>query len=114
MVLSLNGRNVEVYNPDVAPLSTIVDGRGVSLVNEATGERGVLKSASRVFFVDGDVWYQRPDDGDPDSVFDNRWTARMLSSTVCYDCGAPVDVGDRRHACEDKDYQEWASFGCDW
>lgn len=41
--------------------------------------------------------------------------ARMLSSTVCYDCGAPVDVdGDRCDACEDKDYQEWASFGCDW
>lgn len=39
MVLSLNGRNVEVYNPDGVPLSTIVDGRGVSLVNEATGER---------------------------------------------------------------------------
>ena len=75
----------------------------------------VSKSASRVFFVDGDVWYQRPDDGDPDLVFDNGWTARMLSSTVCYDCGAPVDVdGDRCDACEDKDYQEWASFGCDW
>lgn len=116
MVLSLNGRNVEVYNPDGVPLSTIVDGRGVSLVNEATGERvSVPKSASRVFFVDGDVWYQRPDDGDPDLVFDNGWTARMLSSTVCYDCGAPVDVdGDRCDACEDKDYQEWASFGCDW
>lgn len=116
MVLSLNGRNVEVYNPDGVPLSTIVDGRGVSLVNEATGERvSAPKSASRVFFVDGDVWYQRPDDGDPDLVFDNGWTARMLSSTVCYDCGAPVDVdGDRCDACEDKDYQEWASFGCDW
>ena len=102
MVLSLNGRNVEVYNPDGVPLSTIVDGRGVSLVNEATGERVcVPKSASRVFFVDGDVWYQRPDDGDPDLVFDNGWTARMLSSTVCYDCGAPVDVdGDRCDACE--------------
>ena len=81
-----------------------------------TGERVcVPKSASRVFFVDGDVWYQRPDDGDPDLVFDNGWTARTLSSTVCYDCGAPVDVdGDRCDACEDKDYQEWASFVCDW
>lgn len=50
MVLSLNGRTVEVYNPDGAPLSTIVDGRGVSLVNEATGERvGIPESASRVF-----------------------------------------------------------------
>lgn len=52
MVLSLNGRNVEVYNPDGVPLSTIVDGRGVSLVNEATGERvGVPENASHVFFV---------------------------------------------------------------
>ena len=52
MVLSLNGRTVEVYNPDGVPLSTIVDGRGVSLVNEATGERvGVPESASHVFFV---------------------------------------------------------------
>ena len=52
MVLSLNGRAVEVYNPDGVPLSTIVDGRGVSLVNEATGERvRVPESASHVFFV---------------------------------------------------------------
>ena len=52
MVLSLNGRTVEVYNPDGVPLSAIVDGRGVSLVNEATGERvGIPESASHVFFV---------------------------------------------------------------
>lgn len=52
MVLSLNGRTVEVYNLDGVPLSTIVDGRGVSLVNEATGERvGVPEGASHVFFV---------------------------------------------------------------
>lgn len=52
MVLSLNGRTVEVYNPDGVPLSTIVDGRGVSLVDEATGERvGVPENASHVFFV---------------------------------------------------------------
>lgn len=39
----------------------------------------------------------------------------MWSSNVCYDRGAPVDVdGERRDACGDKDYQEWASFGCDW
>lgn len=51
MALSLNGRTVEVYNTDGVPLSTIVDGRGVSLVNEATGERvGVPESASHVFF----------------------------------------------------------------
>lgn len=52
MVLSLNGRTVEVYNLDGVPLSTIVDGCGVSLVNEATGERvGIPESASHVFFV---------------------------------------------------------------
>lgn len=52
MVLSLNGRTVEVYNPDGVPLSTIVDGSGVSLVNEDTGERvRVPESASHVFFV---------------------------------------------------------------
>lgn len=52
MVLSLNGRTVEVYNHDGVPLSTIVDGRGVFLVNEATGERvSVPESASHVFFV---------------------------------------------------------------
>lgn len=52
MVLSLNGRTVEVYNHDGVPLSTIVDGLGVFLVNEATGERvSVPESASHVFFV---------------------------------------------------------------
>ena len=52
MVLSLNGRTVEVYNPDGVPLSTIVDGSGVSLVKEDTGERvRVPESASHVFFV---------------------------------------------------------------
>ena len=116
MVLSLNGRVVEVCNPDGVPLSAIVDGRGVSLVNEAAGGRvSAPKSASLVFFVGGGVWCHRPDDGNPDLVFDNGWTARMLLSTVCYDCGAPVGVdGDRCDACEDKDYQEWTSFGCDW
>lgn len=43
---------MEVYNHDGVPLSTIVDGRGVFLVNEATGERvSVPESASHVFFV---------------------------------------------------------------
>lgn len=52
MVFSLNGRAVEVYNPDGVSLSTIIDGSGVSLVNEATGERvRVPESASHVFFV---------------------------------------------------------------
>ena len=52
MVLSLNGRTVEVYNHYGVPLSTIVDGRGVFLVNEATGERvSVPESTSHVFFV---------------------------------------------------------------
>ena len=35
----------------------------------------------------------RPLGGESDLALDNEWTARMLSSTVCYDCGAPVDVG---------------------
>lgn len=116
MVLSLNGRTVEVYNPDGAPLSTIVDGRGVSLVNEATGERvGIPDLASHVFFVDGGVWFYYPSWGGPDLVFDDGWAVRARLSTACYRCGAPVDVdGDLCDACEDKDYQEWASFGCDW
>ena len=116
MVLSLNGRTVEVYNPDGAPLSTIVDGRGVSLVNEATGERvGIPDLASHVFFVDGGVWFHYPNWGEPDLVFDDGWAVRAWLSTACYRCGAPVDVdGDLCDACEDKDYQEWASFGCDW
>lgn len=116
MVLSLNGHTVEVYNPDGVPLSTIVDGNGVFLVNEDTGERvRVPESASHVFFVDGDVWYHYPAYGEPDLVFDSRWAARARLSTRCYRCGAPVDVdGDLCDACEDKDYQEWASFGCDW
>lgn len=43
----------------------------------------------------------RPLGGESDLALDNEWTARMLSSTVCYDCGAPVDVdGDRCDACE--------------
>lgn len=36
-----------------------------------------------MFFVDGDVWYQRPDDGDPDLVFDNggrRACCHLLSA----------------------------------
>ena len=116
MVLSLNGRTVEVYNPDGAPLSTIVDGRCVSLVNEATGERvGIPDLASHVFFVDGGVWFHYPNWGVPDLVFDDGWAVRARLSTACYRCGAPVDVdGDLCDACEDKDYQEWASFGCDW
>lgn len=52
MVLSLNGRTVEVYNPDGAALSVDVDDGGVTLVNEDTGEQvRVPESASHVFFV---------------------------------------------------------------
>lgn len=52
MVLSLNGRTVEVYNPDGAALSVDVGDGGVTLVNEDTGERvRVPESASHVFFV---------------------------------------------------------------
>ena len=52
MVLSLNGRTVEVYNPDGAALSADVGDGGVTLVNEDTGEQvRVPESASHVFFV---------------------------------------------------------------
>lgn len=51
MVLSLNGRTVEVYNPDGAALSVDVGDGGVTLVNEDTGEQvRVPESASHVFF----------------------------------------------------------------
>lgn len=115
-VLSLNGRTVEVYNPDGVPLSLIVDGGGVSLINEATDEVVTIPDlASHVFFVDGGVWFHYPNWGEPDLVFDDGWAVRAWLSTACYRCGAPVDVdGDLCDACEDKDYQEWASFGCDW
>ena len=54
MVLSLNGRTVEVYNHDGAALSVDVGDGGVTLVNEDTGERvRVPESASHVFFVRG-------------------------------------------------------------
>ena len=115
-VLSLNGRTVEVYNPDEVPLSLIVDGHGVSLVNEATDEIVTIPDrASHVFFVDGDVWYHYPAYGEPDLVFDSGWAARARLSTMCFRCGAPVEIdGELCDACEDKDYQEWASFGRDW
>ena len=52
MVLSLNGRTVEVYNLDGAALSVDVGDGGVTLVNEDTGEQvRVPESASHVFFV---------------------------------------------------------------
>lgn len=52
MVLSLNGRTVEVHNPDGAALSVDVGYGGVTLVNEDTGEQvRVPESASHVFFV---------------------------------------------------------------
>lgn len=108
-VLSLNGHTVKVYNPDGVPLSTVIDGRGVSLVNERTGERvRVPTHASHVFFVDGDVWYHYPAYGEPDLVFDNEWTARARLSTMCYCCGAPVDVdGDLCDACSDDEFLCW-------
>ena len=108
-VLSLNGHTVKVYNPDGVPLSTVIDGRGVSLVNERTGERvRVPTHASHVFFVDGDVWYHYPAYGEPDLVFDSEWTARARLSTMCYRCGAPVDVdGDLCDACNDDEFLCW-------
>lgn len=108
-VLSLNGHTVKVYNPDGVPLSTVIDGRGVSLVNERTGESvRVPTHASHVFFVDGDVWYHYPAYGEPDLVFDSEWTARARLSTMCYRCGAPVDVdGDLCDACNDDEFLCW-------
>lgn len=100
-VLSLNGHTVEVYNPDGVPLSTVIDGRGVFLVNESTGERvHVPTHASHVFFVDGDVWFHYPNWGEPDLVFDDGWVERNGFPACC--CGAPVDVdGELCDACED-------------
>lgn len=108
-VLSLNGHTVEVYNPDGVPLSTAIDGRGVSLVNESTGERvHVPTHASHVFFVDGDVWFHYPNWGEPDLVFDDGWVERN-GFPQCRCCGAPVYVdGEACGACEKND--EWLDW----
>ena len=100
-VLSMNGHTVEVYNHDGVPLSTVIDGRGVFLVNESTGERvHVPTHASHAFFVDGDVWFHYPNWGEPDLVFDDGWVERNGFPACC--CGAPVDVdGELCDACED-------------
>lgn len=107
-VLSLNGHTVEVYNPDGVPLSTVIDGRGVFLVNESTGERvRVPAHASHVFFVDGDVWFHYPNWGEPDLVFDDGWVERNRFPK-CRCCGAPVDVdGEACVACEDNECLNW-------
>lgn len=100
-VLSMNGHTVEVYNHDGVPLSTVIDGRGVFLVNESTGERvHVPTHTSHAFFVDGDVWFHYPNWGEPDLVFDDGWVERNGFPACC--CGAPVDVdGELCDACED-------------
>lgn len=110
MVLSLNGSTVKVYNPDGVPLSTIVDGSSVYLVNDATGERVRVPSrASHVFFVGGDVWYHYPTDGEPDLVFDDGWVGRNMTPR-CSCCGAPVDVdGEMCDACEGRLPPGWWS-----
>jgi hypothetical protein len=102
-VLSLNGRTVEVYNPDGVPLSTVIDGRGVFLVNERTGESvRVPTRASHVFFVGGDVWFHYPNWGEPDLVFDDGWVERNMFPK-CRCCGVPVDIdGEACDACEDE------------
>ena len=107
-VLSLNGRTVEVYNPDGVPLSTVIDGRRVFLVNEGTGERArVHTRASHVFFVDGDVWFHYPNWGEPDLVFDDCWVERNRFPK-CSCCGAPVDVdGEACDACNDNEFLCW-------
>ena len=107
-VLSLNGRTVEVYNPDGVPLSTVIDGRRVFLVNEGTGERvRVPTRASHVFFVDGDVWFHYPNWGEPDLVFDDGWVERNWFP-ACGCCGAPVVVdGDACDACNNNEFLCW-------
>lgn len=107
-VLSLNGHTVKVYNRDGVPLSTIVDGRDVSLMNEETGERvRVHTRASHVFFVDGDVWFHYPNWGEPDLVFDDGWVERNRFPK-CSCCGAPVDVdGEACDACNDNEFLCW-------
>lgn len=107
-VLSLNGRTVEVYNPDGVPLSTVIDGRGVSLVNESTGERvSVPAHVSHVFFVGGDVWFHRPSWGEPDLVFDDDWVERHMFPK-CRRCGVPVDIdGEACDACENDEFLCW-------
>lgn len=107
-VLSLNGHTVKVYNPDGVPLSTVIDGRSVSLVNERTGERVCVPTrASHVFFVDGDVWFHYPNWGEPDLVFDDGWVERNRFPQ-CRCCGAPVDVdGEACDACENDEWLDW-------
>lgn len=107
-VLSLNGRTVEVYNPDGVPLSTVIDGRRVFLVNEGTGERArVPTRASHVFFVDGDVWFHYPNWGEPDLMFDDGWVKRnRFPKCRCY--GAPVDIdGEACAACGNDEWLDW-------
>lgn len=107
-VLSLNGRTVEVYNPDGVPLSTVIDGRRVFLVNEGTGERArVPTRASHVFFVDGDVWFHYPNWGEPDLMFDDGWVKRNRFPK-CRCCGAPVDIdGEACAACGNDEWLDW-------
>ena len=107
-VLSLNGHTVKVYNRDGVPLSTVIDGRSVSLVNEGTGERvRVPTRASHVFFVGGDVWFHYPNWGEPDLVFDDGWVERNRFPK-CRCCGAPVDVdGDVCDACNNNEFLCW-------
>ena len=94
-VLSLNGRTVEVYNPDGVPLSTVIDGRRVSLVNERTGERVLIPThASHVFCVDGDMFF-------------HYWVERNGFPACCC-CGSPVDVdGETCDACNNNEFSCW-------
>lgn len=107
-VLSLNGHTVKVYNRDGVPLSTVIDGRSVSLVNERTGERvRVPTRASHVFFVDGDVFFHYPNWGEPDLVFDDGWLKRNWFP-ACGCCGAPVDIdGELCDACDNNEFLCW-------
>ncbi len=107
-VLSLNGHTVKVYNRDGLPLSTVIDGRSVSLVNERTGERvRVPTRASHVFFVGGVVLFHYPNWGEPDLVFDDGWVERNWFP-ACGCCGAPVDIdGEPCDACNNNEFLYW-------
>lgn len=110
-VVSLNGRTVEVYNRDGVPLSTVVDGRCVSIVNERTGESvKVPEGVSHVFFVGGYVRFHYLDWGEPDLVFDDGWELRQRVH-MCRYCGAGAVIdGDTCYSCGYKLPQGWLRY----
>ena len=111
MVLSLNGRTVEVYNRDGVPLSTVIDGRCVSIVNERTGESvKVPEGVSHMFFVGGYVRFHYLDWGEPDLVFDDGWVLRQRVH-MCRYCGARAVIdGDTCYSCGCDLPQGWMRY----